>query len=48
MNSMNFVNNDALNFEREPNGTILVMLNTGGETGDRNSEINFQFRGWNK
>lgn len=45
---MNFVNNDALNFERETNGTILIMLNTGGETGDRNSEINFQFRGWNK
>ena len=40
--------NDALNFEREPNGTILIMLSTGGETGDRNSEINFQLRGWNK
>lgn len=40
--------NDALRFEREANGTILLMSNTGGETGDRNSEINFQLRGWNK
>ena len=40
--------NDALRFEREANGTILIMSNTGGETGDRNSEVNFQLRGWNK
>ena len=40
--------NDALSFERDANGTILIMSNTGGETGDRNSEINFQLRGWNK
>jgi Uma2 family endonuclease len=40
--------NDNLRFERDPNGTILIMSNTGGESGDRNSEINFQLRGWNK
>jgi Uma2 family endonuclease len=40
--------NDTLRFEREANGTILIMPNTGGETGDRNSEINYQLRAWNK
>jgi Uma2 family endonuclease len=40
--------NDTLRFEREASGTILIMPNTGGETGDRNSEINFQLRAWNK
>lgn len=40
--------NDALSFEREPNGTILIMSNTGGETGARNAEIMFQLMAWNK
>lgn len=40
--------NDTLRFEREANGTILIIPNTGGETGDRNSEINYQLRAWNK
>ena len=40
--------NDNLRFEREPNGTILIMSNTGGETGVRNSEIAFQLASWNK
>ena len=40
--------NDNLRFEREPNGTILIGLNTGGETGARNSEISFQLSCWNK
>lgn len=40
--------NSNLKLEREADGTILIMPNTGGETGDKNSEINFQLRGWNK
>lgn len=40
--------NDNLKFEREPNGTIIIMPNTGGKTGERNAEINFQLRLWNK
>lgn len=40
--------NSNLKLERDANGTILIMPNTGGETGDRNSELNFQLRLWNK
>lgn len=40
--------NADLKLERSADGTILIMSNTGGETGDRNSELNFQLRGWNK
>ena len=40
--------NDNLRFEREPNGTILIMSNTGGESGVRNAEIMFQLMSWNK
>ncbi|MEZ0485892.1 Uma2 family endonuclease [Fibrella aquatica] len=40
--------NDNLRFEREPNGTILVMSNTGGESGARNAEIMFQLMAWQK
>ena len=40
--------NDNLKFERTADGTIIIMPNTGGETGDRNSELNFQLTGWNK
>lgn len=40
--------NDSIKFEREANGTIIVMPNTGGKTGDRNAEITFQLRLWNK
>ncbi len=34
--------------ERDANGTSLIRPNTGAETGDRNSERNFQLRLWNK
>lgn len=40
--------NGELKLERDAEGTILIMPNTGGETGDRNSELNFQLRLWNK
>lgn len=31
--------NDHLRFERNPDGTILIMPNTGGKTGIRNTKI---------
>jgi Uma2 family endonuclease len=35
-------------FERNAKGQIIFMPNTGGLTGDKNSEINMQLRLWNK
>ena len=40
--------NRDVRFERTAEGELIVMPPTGGETGDRNSEINFQLRAWNK
>ncbi len=40
--------NRDLRFERNVNGDMVIMPPTGGETSDRNSEINFQLRFWNK
>ena len=40
--------NRDLRFERNSNGDMVIMAPTGGETSDRNSEINFQLRLWNK
>ena len=40
--------NSNLKLEREANGTILIMPNTGGKTGIRNGEITFQLILWNK
>jgi len=40
--------NPELKFERTSNGQIIIMPNTGGRTGDLNSEINMQLRIWNK
>jgi len=40
--------NRDVKFERTAKGELVVMPPTGGETGDRNSEINFQLRAWNK
>jgi Uma2 family endonuclease len=42
------MDNPELKFERTAKGEIIVMSNTGGITGDRNSEINFQLRAWNR
>ncbi|ACK64182.1 protein of unknown function DUF820 [Rippkaea orientalis PCC 8801] len=40
--------NRDLRFERNAKGDLFIMPPTGGETGERNSEINFQLRLWNK
>jgi len=40
--------NHELRMERTAKGEIIVMPPTGWETGDRNSEINMQFRQWAK
>jgi Uma2 family endonuclease len=40
--------NRDVRFERTAEGELIVMPPTGGETGDRNSEMNFQLRGWNR
>lgn len=38
--------NEHLKFERNPNGIIVAMPNTGGKTGIRNSIIIFKLYGW--
>jgi Uma2 family endonuclease len=40
--------NPDIKLERTAKGELILMPPTGGETGDRNSEINFQLRAWNK
>lgn len=35
-------------FEREPDGRIMVMPNTGGKTGLRNSKLNLRVGIWNE
>ncbi len=35
-------------FEREPDGRIIVMPNTGGKTGLRNSKLNLRIGIWNE
>lgn len=40
--------NPELKFERTSEGQIIIMPNTGGRTGDLNSEINMQLRLWSK
>ncbi|OWY63443.1 hypothetical protein B7486_53090 [cyanobacterium TDX16] len=40
--------NRNVRFERTAEGELIVMPPTGGETGDCNSEMNFQLRTWNK
>lgn len=40
--------NRDVRFERTAEGELIVIPPTGGETGDRNSEMNFQLRAWNK
>ncbi len=38
--------NPDLRLERTAEGAIIIMPPTGGETGERNSELNYQLRGW--
>lgn len=40
--------NPAYKFERDPDGRIIVMPNTGGKTGIRNSELNADVIFWNR
>jgi Uma2 family endonuclease len=42
------VKNRNFRFERNAQGDLVIMSPTGGETGERNSEINFQLRLWNR
>ncbi|ACB52052.1 unknown [Crocosphaera subtropica ATCC 51142] len=40
--------NPEINFERNAKGELMIMPPTGGETGNRNSEINAEFVFWNR
>lgn len=40
--------NSDLRIERNAEGEIIIMPPTGWETGDKNSEINYQLRQWTK
>ncbi len=40
--------NPDLRFERNAQGDLIIMPPTGGLTGDRNSDINYQLRAWNR
>ena len=40
--------NSNLKFERDSKGQIIIISPTAILSGDRNSEINFQLRAWNK
>lgn len=52
MNDDEFVrfcqDNPDLKFERRKNGDIVLMANTGGETGNTNFELNVTFGLWNR
>ncbi|GBF80608.1 Uma2 family endonuclease [Aphanothece sacrum] len=39
---------EELQFERTAQGDLIIMTPTGGITSDRNSDINFQLRAWNR
>jgi Uma2 family endonuclease len=40
--------NDGLTFEKTANGELIIMSPTGGITGEKNSELNFQLKLWNR
>ncbi|MEC4813393.1 MAG: Uma2 family endonuclease [Scytonema sp. PMC 1069.18] len=40
--------NPDLRFERSAQGKLIIMPPTGGITGDRNSDLNYQLRGWSR
>lgn len=40
--------NRDFRIERNQQGDLIIMPPTGMETGDKNSEINFQLRLWNR
>ena len=41
-------NNPDLRFERTASGELIIMPPTGSITSDRNSDLNYQLRGWNR
>ncbi len=41
------IDNRDFRFERSAKGEVIFMPPTGGATGEKNSEINFQLRLWN-
>lgn len=41
-------NNRELKFERTQSGELIIMPPTGGTTSDRNSDLNYQLRAWNR
>ncbi len=41
-------NNDHLRFETTAKGELIIMSPTGSITSDRNSDLNFQLRAWNR
>ena len=40
--------NRELRFERTAKGEILIMPQTGGETGNRNADLTFQLQAWSR
>lgn len=41
-------NHPELRLERNADGSLIIMSPTGGVTGDRNAEIIYQLRAWNR
>ncbi|MGK7880357.1 MAG: Uma2 family endonuclease [Crocosphaera sp.] len=41
-------NNRDLRFERTATGQLIIMPPTGSETSDRNAELTYQLRAWNR
>jgi Uma2 family endonuclease len=41
------LNNPELNLERNPQGELIIMSPVGGESGRRESDLNFQISLWN-
>lgn len=41
-------NNPDLRFERTAQGELIIMPPTGSITSDRNSDLNYQLRGWSR
>ncbi|ACK69169.1 protein of unknown function DUF820 [Gloeothece citriformis PCC 7424] len=40
--------NDDLRFEKTSNGRLIIMSPTGSDTSDRNAELTYQLRAWNR
>lgn len=40
--------NDDLRFEMTANGELIIMPPTGGTTGERNADLNYQIKAWSR